>query len=807
VGTQDLVGQTLGDLELLEALGDDLYRARDARHGREVAARVWSGPPPVDAERLFHPNIGASYGARDAGGRTLLLRELVDGAPLPSLGPLAPAELDRVARGLARALAHAHALGITHGDVRPVNVVVTDAGEPRLIDFGLKPARGPADDVRGFGQTLASISKDPPRRIRALIEACLDDDPARRPPSGAALLEILDGHRAARSPAVPAAAWLALAVGLASLGAFALLEDDRPLRLRDPAAFAARLDDAERAAEPAAAFAALLAGDPDAVEPRLRAAARATRDGDHAAALALLREAVALGAEGDAVDATLAAALLGSGAIDKATSTAERAARRWPDSLVARDVLLRVRYAQGDVRAIRELGRAYVGDPRPRVAASFDAWLAEAAERGRNLDWLDIADAHAAVLEETGRKDELARLDAGRARALAKNVKPAASFAPLVSLGEDTPALRALIDVLLDDGDVAARALELADDGARHPLVLITAAALEPDLAARALNALADSDDDLARYVRLEAARLREDARAPVDLFERWAPGTPEAHLDFARSTTSYALRLLAARRVGDRALPDARRLVDEHPSPAARALAADPRATLQPARALPGLDDAYARAAAGQRHRLAKAARLEDRVRLGFHAQVLRWLLRRPLDPNPLRALLAEPAMSRDDRNRLTAELVVVENLAAPSDASLRRLALAREQGRVTPRTAALARARAQMKLRRPQRALDALSAVQGPADLRAPGATAAAFATRLLRAEAYLQSGQPADAARQYRAIVKDAAACTDDELPANIACRPLLARALAQLGEDDALRALWPEADPRVKQAMYR
>jgi serine/threonine protein kinase len=60
--------------------------------------------------------------------------EYIEGAP--PRGPLAPPAAIRLALGIAAALEAAHERGITHGDLKPANVLVTQSGL-KLFDFGL----------------------------------------------------------------------------------------------------------------------------------------------------------------------------------------------------------------------------------------------------------------------------------------------------------------------------------------------------------------------------------------------------------------------------------------------------------------------------------------------------------------------------------------------------------------------------------------------------------------------------------------------------------------------------------------------
>ncbi len=92
------------------------------------------------AARLDHPNIVCAHDAEKAGDSCLLAMEYVAGDTLADLiaaGPMPVAEACRAVRDAARGLAHAHAEGIVHRDVKPHNLIRAADGTVKVLDFGL----------------------------------------------------------------------------------------------------------------------------------------------------------------------------------------------------------------------------------------------------------------------------------------------------------------------------------------------------------------------------------------------------------------------------------------------------------------------------------------------------------------------------------------------------------------------------------------------------------------------------------------------------------------------------------------------
>ena len=144
-----------GRYELLSLLGrggmGDVWKARDLGAGREVALKLLrTDQRDRDAlarfaregeasAALVHPGIVRVHAAGVAAERAYLVYELVEGAR--TLGDVLPqADLRRrveLLRDAARGLAHAHAQGVVHRDVKPENVLIDPQGRVRVADFGL----------------------------------------------------------------------------------------------------------------------------------------------------------------------------------------------------------------------------------------------------------------------------------------------------------------------------------------------------------------------------------------------------------------------------------------------------------------------------------------------------------------------------------------------------------------------------------------------------------------------------------------------------------------------------------------------
>jgi eukaryotic-like serine/threonine-protein kinase len=171
------LGSRLGRFRIEALLGSggmgEVYRAFDTVLERPVAIkRMFSRDEDPAADRslflregqrasaLNHPNIAAIYDVIEEKDDVLLIMEFVAGSTLrQQLG--APMALDRffpIALQCVEALAAAHAKGILHGDVKPENIMLTPAGQVKLLDFGIA-RRLPGSDPFAATATTQSHSQ------------------------------------------------------------------------------------------------------------------------------------------------------------------------------------------------------------------------------------------------------------------------------------------------------------------------------------------------------------------------------------------------------------------------------------------------------------------------------------------------------------------------------------------------------------------------------------------------------------------------------------------------------------------------
>jgi tRNA A-37 threonylcarbamoyl transferase component Bud32 len=152
----------------------EVYRARDAKLGREIAIKVLPAQTSDDLNRrqrfeqearsasaLNHPNILTIYNIDSADGSLYIAMELVEGKTIRELvaagEPLPTRKLLDIAAQAAEGLAKAHSAGIVHRDLKPENLMVSKDGYVKILDFGLAKLTEPvSDDASVLPTAIAS---------------------------------------------------------------------------------------------------------------------------------------------------------------------------------------------------------------------------------------------------------------------------------------------------------------------------------------------------------------------------------------------------------------------------------------------------------------------------------------------------------------------------------------------------------------------------------------------------------------------------------------------------------------------------
>jgi serine/threonine protein kinase len=159
-----LDGSTLNSrYEIVRSIGHGgaaiVYLGRDLLLNRRVAVKVlraqYGGDPQYVARfqreaqaaaSFAHPNIIDIYDVGEMNGSPYIVMEYIEGDTLKDIieneGPFDPDDVASLIEQVAAALDYAHARGVIHRDVKPQNILVTNEGLAKVVDFGIAKSPG-----------------------------------------------------------------------------------------------------------------------------------------------------------------------------------------------------------------------------------------------------------------------------------------------------------------------------------------------------------------------------------------------------------------------------------------------------------------------------------------------------------------------------------------------------------------------------------------------------------------------------------------------------------------------------------------
>ncbi|MBN9195997.1 MAG: serine/threonine protein kinase, partial [Microbacterium sp.] len=157
-----------------------VYRGYDLTLGRDVAIKILKRELAEDsafrtrfrleaqaASRMSNPAIVRVYDAGEDSEAAMdgtlshipyIVMELVHGRLLKDIltdGPVSVADAVRYTDGILEALEYSHRAGVVHRDIKPGNVMVTDAGQGKVMDFGI--ARAVSDSSSTVAETTTIL--------------------------------------------------------------------------------------------------------------------------------------------------------------------------------------------------------------------------------------------------------------------------------------------------------------------------------------------------------------------------------------------------------------------------------------------------------------------------------------------------------------------------------------------------------------------------------------------------------------------------------------------------------------------------
>lgn len=143
----------------------DVWQALDRLSGTAVALKFSRSGSAAELSAEFenlravsHPAIVTAHDLTISDGHAFLVLELIDGNELSQYMGADYRVWLPMLRNIVDALAHAHSLGVVHGDIKLENILVDDEGRVRLVDFAGRPGHSSFDDIRALAVIMSELA-------------------------------------------------------------------------------------------------------------------------------------------------------------------------------------------------------------------------------------------------------------------------------------------------------------------------------------------------------------------------------------------------------------------------------------------------------------------------------------------------------------------------------------------------------------------------------------------------------------------------------------------------------------------------
>jgi len=180
-----MIGKTILHYKILEKLGEGgmgvVYLAEDTKLERKVAIKFLPRHIASNSEErerfkieakaaaaLNHPNIGTIHAIEESEDQIFIVMELIDGIELKEKIKSSAIKVDEavnIAVQIAEGLEAAHKKGIVHRDIKSSNIMITDDGKVKIMDFGLAKIKG-GTEVTKLGSTMGTVAYMSPEQTK-----------------------------------------------------------------------------------------------------------------------------------------------------------------------------------------------------------------------------------------------------------------------------------------------------------------------------------------------------------------------------------------------------------------------------------------------------------------------------------------------------------------------------------------------------------------------------------------------------------------------------------------------------------------